>query len=110
MTRELISFWSACSETKFLDEAYSKLTTWLEQHPDSLLPLLFLNIGIDALKENEQIAFKFADDCIRIYFKREYSTTLKPNNYTLRVFQDELTVHGTRFYAGINLYFNNCPG
>ena len=72
MTRELISFWSVCSETKFLDEAYSKLTTWLEQHPDSLLPLLFLNIGIDALKENEQIAFKFADDCIRIYFKREY--------------------------------------
>ncbi|CAK5034589.1 unnamed protein product [Meloidogyne enterolobii] len=61
----------------FIEHLYSKLTEWIEAHPDSPLILLFANISKNFEKIpnelDDQFSLGIAESCINAYFKRNNS-------------------------------------
>lgn len=76
----MIAFWPEVPKEKLSNGLSNTLISWLNQHPDSCLVLLFMDAAISTLdKSLPQSALKLLDNCVAAYFKREYSYNHKKN-------------------------------
>jgi hypothetical protein len=67
----LISFWPEAPKEKLVEGFFSTLVNWTNQHPDSILLLLLMNVAISSLgKSSPQTSLKLLENCISAYFKR----------------------------------------